>query len=401
MERFEMMIDNGLVEFKSFLGKTKESISVLIDDIKSNIAAYEARIKDTEDEISDAEASSRTCEQEISRLQEKIKGLKKSIENVEKTYKKIVDAYSSTSEGNTKDIYSDIIENARENCEKDVEKNNIEIENLNDNIYGIKNNIKEFNSTIDRLNRDLSEYQTELAKYNRALQYMQKVYDGIIDDLSDIESGKNLRVKSSTRTTTAPVQIEQKEEEKSQSEPIEIEEVPETNTKEEELKRIYDLTGYKPEEKEPQSEIVNEVEQEPVYSGNLENLFLNSGVEDIKEETPTTQQMDSGFDENNLSEWEQMLNEKTITFDEPVPPSEEETVNQLLKPYGTTYETLLSLADDRIEFKDGTIIPVEIKIEDVINAVNQVDAIDLKSMKIVGPNTTLLKKIKKMKEEAM
>lgn len=411
MERFEMMIDNSLVEFKSFLGKTKESITTLIDDIKNNITMYESRIKETEEEIEEAESSSHTCEQEISRLQEQIRGLKKSIDNVEKTYKKMVDAYSSTSEGNTKDIYSDIIESARENCERDVEKNNAEIESLNDSIYGIKNNIKEFNSTIDRLNRDLSEYELELTKYTRALQYMQKVGDGVIDDLTDIESGKNSRVKSPIKTVTKPS--------KPKEEPVEEKVVIEKESeidKNEELQRIYDLTGYKKEEKKeepvidfPQDKVETEEskedvveekpESEPVYSGNLENLFLNSGVEDVKESPLSNPAPQEEYDEHNLSEWEEMLNEKTITFEEPLAPSEEDTVNQLLKPYGTTFETLVSLADDRIEYKDDTILPVEIKVEDVIKVINQINAVDLKSMKIVGPNTTLLKKIKKLKEE--
>ncbi len=396
-----MIGDSKLIEFKSFLNKTKESIGSLIDDIKEHISSYETSIKETEGEIKEAENSSRTCEQEISRLQEQIRGLKKSIDNVEKTYKKMVDAYSSTSEGSTKDIYSDIIENARENCERDVEKNNAEIDSINENIYGIKNNIREFNSTIDRLNRDLEDYQKELEKYNRSLQYMQKVYDGVIEDLNDIESGKNSRSKTIERTIE-PIVIDEK--------PVVNEpddDSDETNKASEELQRIYDLTGYKPEKDKQEEEVKDEVseeskeETEPVYSGNLENLFLNSGVEDLKIETTPTSPNEE-YNDNKLSEWEEMLNEKTITFDEPVKaPSEIDTVNQLLKPYGTTYETLLGLMDDRIEYKDGTILPVTIGVEDIVKAVNQIDTIDLKSMKIVGPNTTILKKIKKIKEGVM
>lgn len=418
MERFEMMIDSGLVEFKGFLSKTKESLSSLIDDIKSSISSYETRIKDAEDEVKDTENSSQTCEQEILKQQERIKLLKKSIDNVEKTYKKMVDAYSSTSEGSTKDIYSDIIETARESCERDVEKNNTEIDSINDTIYSIKNNIKEFNSTIDRLNRELDEYNSELAKYKRALQYMQKVYDGITEDLSDVESGKNSRINSPIRKANEKT-YNYAVEEKSITDEIEIETEAEHKdvhddsiSREEELQKLYDLTGYKPEantkeEQKPEFE-EESVLEEPVYSGNLENLFINSGVEDHqivqKEQEPQEQpkQLEQPeFNDNALSEWEQMLNEKTITFDEPIKKieSEVDTVNQLLVPYGTTYERLVKLADDRIEYKDGTILPVEITAKDILDAINQIDALDLKSMKIVGPETTLLKKIKKIKEE--
>lgn len=408
MERFEMMVDSGLVEFKSFLSKTKESLSSLIDDIKASISSYETRIKDTEDEIKDTESSSQTCEQEIIKQQERIKVLKKSIDNVEKTYKKMVDAYSSTSEGSTKDIYSDIIENARESCERDVEKNNAEIDSINDTIYGIKSNIKEFNSTIDRLNRELDEYNLELTKYQRALQYMQKVYDGVIEDLTDIESGKSARIKSPIRKASEVVHpTEPLKEEITNKSELEVDEEPSPN-KDEELQSLYDLTGYKPKEsteevKEEKPVIEPEpvVEEAPVYSGNLENLFINSGVEDTKM-SPSKPEVQPEFNDNELSEWEEMLNEKTITFDEPIKKieSEVDTVNQLLVPYGTTYENLIKLADDRIEYKDGTILPVEITAKDILNAINQVDAIDLKSMKIIGPETTLLKKIKKIKEEA-
>lgn len=411
MERFEMMIDSGLIEFKGFLGKTKDTIGSLIEDIKNHISVYERRIQDTEEEISDAENSSRTCEQEIARLQEQINNLKKSIDNVEKTYKKMVEAYSSTSEGSTKDIYGDIIENARENCERDVEKNNAEIDNLTDSIYGIKNNIKEFNSSIDGLNRDLEDYKFELAKYTRALQYMQKVYDGVIDDLSDIETGKNSRIKPVTKKTNESVIESKKETNHTQDVQEDItdkqdedekKEIPNNNDDPaEELQRIYDLTGYTPSEKKEETKEETK-EENTVYSGNLENLFLNSGVEDIKSSPSNDDalQQKNVYNDNELSEWEEMLNEKTITFDEPLAPKEEDTVNQLLKPYGTTYEELISFADDRIEYKDGTILPLEISREDVINAINQIDSIDLKAMKIVGPITTLLKKIKKLKEEA-
>jgi len=78
--------------------------------------------------------------------------------------------------------------------------------------------------------------------------------------------------------------------------------------------------------------------------------------------------------------------------------SEVEVVDQLLKPYGTDFDRLKSLVQDSIVYKNGTSIPFEITVEDITKAINDVDGNDLKKMKIVGPEITLLRKIKSMKE---
>ena len=68
----------------------------------------ENAIEDTTKEITDTESSREKCENEIVKMEGKIETFRETIENVENTYKKIVDAYSSTSKGETKELYSDI-----------------------------------------------------------------------------------------------------------------------------------------------------------------------------------------------------------------------------------------------------------------------------------------------------
>ena len=75
-----------------------------------------------------------------------------------------------------------------------------------------------------------------------------------------------------------------------------------------------------------------------------------------------------------------------------------ETVNQLLKPYGTSFDKLKSLVSKEIKYKDGTTKEFKLEALDLIKVVNEIDGNDLKRMKVVGPEITLLKKIKAMKE---
>ena len=139
MEKFEIDGTKGPEIFSGFVTKAKSVITALIDNVKANIREYETKIEDTAKEISDNEISREKCEHEITKMEGKIDTIKDAIENVENTYKKIVDAYSSTSKGETKELYSGIIDSAKANCEKDVEKNRSEIARLNSDIEAIKN----------------------------------------------------------------------------------------------------------------------------------------------------------------------------------------------------------------------------------------------------------------------
>lgn len=450
MEKFEIDEEKRLEVFNNFVGKAKDALATLIDDIKGNIKKYETTIEDTIKEIADTESSKEKCENEIVKMEGKIETIKETIENVENTYKKMVDAYSSTSKGETKELYSDIIDGAKANCEKDVEKNKSEIARLNSDIDAIKNNIAEFTKIIEELNRDLEGYKLELFRYNKSLEYMEKTEEKVSGDLDEIAAKKE-----ETKKKTEPkvvkkaspkkekVEVEDIQEETEElvieetvidpkpevieekpfelEEPQKAEETVETVVKpeplnfEDSLKQIYDLTGYKPKKEEEKVE--TKVEEKPVYSDNLENLFADSPKEDMKPE----KEISSAFDESDMSEWERILNGADDIFtnlspqtekkkEEPVAPVEvkktikeniEDTVNQLLKPYGTSFERLSSLTSDNISYKDGSSIPFEMTVEDVIKAINAVDGNDLKMMKTVGPEITLLRKVKGMKEGKM
>lgn len=404
MERFEMNDIRGLDFFKGFVNKAKETFTSLVEDIRASINSYEVAIEDTQREIADSEASKEKCEQEIIKMEQKIDSIKEAIENVEKTYKGIVDAYSSTSKGETKEIYSDIIDGAKTNCEKDVEKNRTEIARINSDIEAIRNNIAEFTKTINELNRNLDSYYEELKKYQDALTYFERLSTDVERDLDDISSDRASRIKPAYKKRVEYNPIVEKEtmEEpeasvledtpKNDNEPVIEETKGESQDIEESLQRIYDLTGYKPKKEEE----VNS--SKPVFSDNLENLFVNSGLEDIKPEIT-----ESKYEEDLMSEWEKILNgadfNSTLVKDEPKPQDNaEETVDQLLKPYGTTFKRLKALVNDKIIYKDGTSLPVNITVEDVVKAVNTIDGNDLKAMKTVGPEITLLRKIKKEKE---
>ena len=357
-------------------------------------------------------------------MEGKIATIKDAIENVENTYKKMLDAYSQTSKGETKDIYSDIISGAKANCEKDVEKSRSEIARLNSDIEAIKNNIQEFERIIDSLNKTLENSRVELSKYNKALVIMEKNDEKLNVDLDDVENNpdkpkasakKKDVIKEEPKKEVKPVEkkVEKVPEIKDEVVETPIEEVKEEPKVEVEtqniydsqdsLQRIYDLTGYKPEEKK--EEVVED--NHTTYNDNLENLFLNSN-EEIKPEKP------SSFEEGSMSEWEKILNSGVGPLDylddlkqeQVVEPSVKTTiqenvndnVDQLLNPYGTTFNRLKSIVGDKIEYMDGSSKSFELSTDDIIKAVNSIDGNDLKKMKIVGPEVTLLRKVKAMKE---
>ncbi len=451
MEKFEIDGERNLEVFSSFVSKAKGVLTNLIDNIKGNIKDYESKIEDTTKEISDNEMSREKCEHEITKMEGKIETIKDAIENVENTYKKMVDAYSSTSKGETKELYSEIIDGAKANCEKDVEKNRSEIARLNSDIEAIKNNISEFTKIIDDLNKDLENYNTELFKFTKTLEYLDKEYDKTSNDLEEISSKKEIVKKSESKTTkktetkkttakpkvvfeddedegddfpvkaAAPVQdkrpsvldtfetesfVTKKEEEK-KVESVPVFDKPSmvnepSPSYDDSLKQIYDLTGYKPEKSEVAPESKREVEQpKPAYTENLENLF-STPSKDVE----PSKDGDMSFLDTEFSNWEDILNAPTPKDEVPVSNEKpksidegmDETVNQLLSPYGTNLARLRSLVAKEISYKDGRTVPFELSSQDVIKAVNSVDGNDLKKMKTVGPEITLLRKVKEMKE---
>lgn len=432
MEKFEIDGGKSLEIFNTFVVKAKGVFTALIENIKANIKDYEVKIEDTAKEISDNEISREKCEQEITKMEDKIAGIKDAIENVESTYKKIVDAYSSTSKGDTKELYSEIIENAKTNCDKDVEKNRSEIAKLNSDIEAIKNNILEFSKIIDELNADLENYNTELYRYTKALEYFENVSEDASAHLEEVATKKEDAPKSKTtkksdtkktsksKTVEAtPKESEEKpsvlasfetesfETEKDEEQASENKNINELSF-EESLKQIYDLTGYKTTQEEPKAEEVVEeppvVQDKPVYTDNLENLFSTPSA-DV--ETPKEERNDmTSFLDAEFSNWENILNADYQKEEEPVLNNEEkaidsgliDTVNQLLNPYGTTFDRLKSLVADNIVYKNGEKIPFVLSADDLIKVINSVDGNDLKKMKTVGPEITLLRKVKEMKE---
>ncbi len=438
MEKFEINEEKSLEMFSSFIHKAKGAFIALIDNIKTNIRDYEVKIEETAKEISDNEISREKCEHEITKMEGRIDSIKDAIENVESTYKKMVDAYSSTSKGETKDLYSEIIDGAKANCEKDVEKNRSEIARLNSDIEAIKNNISEFTKIIDELNRDLDNYNTELFRYTKGLEYFEKISEDSSVELEDIsikkeetpkketKSKKGESKKSSSKSKTVEkVQEEKPTTEKKtdildtfEPESFETEDAESTEDNEEKrianefsyedsLKQIYDLTGYKPTQQveEPKKEEkVAPVEEQPVFTDNLENLF-STPTQDVpvKEEK---QNDEISFLDTEFSSWESILNSSSVPVDESSKEVEtksivdnmDDTANQLLSPYGTSMARLRSIVGKEITYKNGDKVPFELTSQDVIMAVNSVDGNDLKKMKTVGPEITLLRKVKEMKE---
>ena len=444
MERFEINKDLKLESFSDFINMTKEKISNITNSIRDNIKKYEESIENTNTELSEAKASREKCENEIAKMEGKIDTIKEAIDNVESTYKKIVEAYSSTSKGETKELYSEIIDGAKANCESEVEKNRNDIARLNSDIEAIKNNIQEFNRLIESLEKDLETYKQELAKYVNAKEYVEKTSDNVIYELSNINDNKT--VKNDTKKTVN-VDINNSSSQKLSDEnkitgklAHEIEEdviskpeekitgkmaheVEETQYENIDLERIYDLTGYKnektilepsidtpvelniKEEKNSTNEETKDVEPSPLYTNNLENLFV-SPSEDIAPEP-----VKEDYNDTDMFEWEKLLNSADSIFDiknqneEPQKVKESkkeenpnETVNQLLMPYGTTFERLQSLVDNNITYKDGSKKEFVMTSDDVVKAINAIDGNDLKTMKTIGPEITLIRIIKKMKE---
>lgn len=435
MERFEFDIERNLEVYDGFVSKTKDILSSLINNIKDNIKDYENKIEETNKDIDDNEQSREKCEQEITKMESNIESIKEAIENVENTYKKIADAYSTTSKGDTKELYSEIIDGAKANCEKDVEKNRSEIARLNSDIEAIKNNITEFTKIIDELNRDLDGYELELFKYNKTLEYMSKLSEKASADLDDISIKKDIIKKvdgkstttrktvdtkkttstststtaksketvSSTKSKTAKSVLDNIENEtfttKRETKTVSAPKMDlsfDNNIKEDDsIKQIYDMTGFQPKKEEVKETVPK------TSSDNLDSLFSTPSMEiNTPVNNPeTTNSNNMSFLGGDFAGWENILNEpvqkeetqKTIS-------SDTDTVNQLLNPYGTTYDRLKSLVGTTITYKNGSKVPFDMTIQDVIKAINEIDGNDLKMMKTIGPETTLLRKIKNMKE---
>lgn len=426
MEKFEFKEEKSLEIFSGFVGKAKNALTNLIENIKENIKGYEQKIEATTKEIEENESSREKCEQEIGKMEDTISEIKDAIENVESTYKKIADAYASTSKGETKELYSEIIDGAKANCEKDVEKNRSEIARLNSDIEAIKNNIAEFTKVIDDLNKYLDCCNLELFKYNKALEYLEKVASKADEDLEEISTKKEVATKPTTGKSTKKSDskksgvkisvlddIKVSEPKSSVLDSIKREET--TLVKEEpkksepvddSLQQIFDLTGYRPKEKdveepshEPEVAVTSRVEEKRVYTDNLESLFSRP-TEDVSKAGEETSEEPTTILDNDFSSWEAMLNAPT---NEPVATKSieanvEDTVDQLLNPYGTSYKRLKSLVSKEYIRKDGTASTFELTSEDVIAAINSIDGNDLKKMKTVGPEITLLRKVKEMKE---
>lgn len=428
MERFEFEDERTLDLFSSFASKTKDVLNVLIENIKINIKGYEARIEDTTKEIEDNEASKEKCVHEITKMENKIADIKDAIENVESTYRKIADAYSSTSKGETKELYSEIIDGAKANCDKDVEKNRSEIARLNSDIEAIKNNISEFTKVIDELNRDLDGYKLEVYKYNKALEYMNKSADATNEDLNEISNKKEIpkkvepkaavkktEAKRSTKVEERAAAVKTSKDTKSNALSSLESETFSTPKKESEapkkmsnydatLKQIYDLTGYKPSSKEvepPKREEpkIPEIEK-PVYTDNLESLFAAPSVEQKAPKVQEAPKKEDNFLGSDFANWEDILNSPadSISSTPIIDNGAIETADQLLSPYGTNFNRLSGLVGKEIVSKDGSKVPFTLSADDLIKAVNAIDGNDLKKMKTVGPEVTILRKVMMMRE---
>ncbi len=466
MEKFEIDDIKSVEVYCNFVEKAKSTLLSLIEGIRSNIKNYEERIDDTTKDVSENESAREKCEQEIVKMENKIGEIKDAIDNVESTYKKIADAYSSTSKGDTKDLYSKIIEEARNNCEEDVEKNRSEIARLNSDIEGVKVDIANYTSTIDDLNKDLDEYNLELNKYKKTLEYFEKVSSKAETDLEDISNEKEVtkkpesRVSKSTRKVSRAKETDSDEETSSSSsriikekpsiletlksdtyqtpkeekkeEPV-VEVVEENETKtteadfESSLKQIYDITGFKPKEETVTVEETVEVSNTPVldletasapsfdfdfdfdkkenfsldsskkvYTDNLESLF--STAPDIEKSENVVE--DSPFLDSDFSDWENILNSTDTQMGgvQNEIKNEDSAIDELLKPYGTSFKRLSSLIGDRVSRRNGSSEDFEMTIKDVENAINEIDGNDLKAMKKVGPEITILRKVKNLKE---
>ena len=528
MDNYEEDNKLSLEVFSSFVEKTKAAAQALIENIKENIKNFEIEINNTTKDAHDNEDSIKKCENEITRKTSEIEMIRESIENVQGTYKKIVDAYSSTSRGETKNLYSEVIENAKRNCDEETDKYQEEISTLTADIEAINGNIKEFTQTGKDLEALIDKYTQELEKYKKALSFVNETvgkYTNRLDNINNNiiqtkrEKGKPLNF---GYTYYRPSELNSNVEHYNlaSAEPKEKFEEPNlenTTSFEESLKQIYDLTGYTPKET-PKKEEETEVEQEEIKDVEVNEEALKAEEfqidvaeevtpkeEETKEEAPKKEQKkkeeepqeeeteeepkaevkeeeeEDSLDSDEIDEWEKILDsaddmltnlnkatdetpatpkveEKAEVKEEtpkvpeepkaeitppqpeaPVieqakapiePPKEEpkaeasqaapdiiapetdaavqasnkeaelnkETLEQLLKPYGTTYDKLSKLVNNKYTLKDGTEKTFELTTEDVIKAINAIDGNDLKKMKVVGPEITILKKVKSMKE---
>ena len=295
----------------------------------------------------------------------------------------MVDAYSKTSEGNTKNLYSEIIETARLNCEDETEKNEREITRLNDDISAINNNIANFTKIIEELNSNLDRQKVELSKYNKILDYLKEMTRQSNREIDNIANRKDvikhtpksdfLSNNSDFRESNSIIKEESRKDYK--------EDIKGETKIDDSLKQIYDLTGYSKKEKKESTFEENT---------NLENLFKPDN-EEPKKELKTSNKMD---------EWEKILNSPNVNSDkeEKNISDDQKEVNDLLKPYGTTIEKLKSLTTNKIVYKSGREIDFNITSKDIATAVNAINSMDLKSMKVLGPEITILRKVKLMKE---
>ena len=384
MEKFKMDgLYNDLMQFSDFAARLKDKFLNQIEKTNEIIILYNEAIKNTENEIKENEVSMDKCKNEIKKMQEKIKTIEASTKNIKVTYQNMVDAYSKTSEGNTKNLYSEIIETARLNCEDETEKNEREITRLNDDISAINNNIANFTKIIEELNSNLDRQKVELSKYNKILDYLKEMTRQSNREIDNIANRKDvikhtpksdfLSNNSDFRESNSIIKEESRKDYK--------EDIKGETKIDDSLKQIYDLTGYSKKEKKESTFEENT---------NLENLFKPDN-EEPKKELKTSNKMD---------EWEKILNSPNVNSDkeEKNISDDQKEVNDLLKPYGTTIEKLKSLTTNKIVYKSGREIDFNITSKDIATAVNAINSMDLKSMKVLGPEITILRKVKLMKE---
>lgn len=389
MEKFKMDgIYNDLIEYSDFAARLKDKFLNQVEKTNEIIILYNEAIKNTESEIKENENSMDKCKNEIKKMQEKIKVIEASTKNIKSTYQNIVDAYSKTSEGTTKNLYSEIIETARLNCEDETEKNEREITRLNDDIAAINNNISNFTKIIEELNINLEKQKVELSKYTKTLDYLKEQTRQISREIDNIANRKDV-IKHSPRndflTNDAKPNydnsVNTRDNLNAENKPKEEIKTNNRVDMDESLKQIYDLTGYNKKDKKESS-----FESDT----NLENLF--KGDEGQKRESDNQSE--------KINEWEKILNSPSdaISKDTPKNDDREKAINDLLKPYGTTIDRLKSLTTDKIIYKSGREVDFNITEDDLTRCINAINSMDLKSMKVLGPEITILRKLKLMKE---
>lgn len=109
---------------------------------------------------------------------------------------------------------------------------------------------------------------------------------------------------------------------------------------------------------------------------------------------------ESPFLDSDFSDWENLLNSTDTQMMNKIEDvnSDYSSIDAMLKPYGTSFKRLLGLIGNRVFHIDGSNGPFEMDTKDVENAINAIDGNDLKSMKKVGPEITILRKVKALKE---